>query len=254
MTDNARPLVSIVTVCYNAACVLGQTIDSVRGQTYDRIEYVIVDGASTDGTTDIIRSNADIVTKWKSEPDEGLYFAMNKALDMICGDYVLFLNAGDIFHENTTLEKVFASAAEPQDIYYGDTMILSVDGTPVGSRRLSPPLRLTRRSFRWGMTVCHQSVVIRRELCGKYNTDYTIAADYDWVLSSIERSDAGKITNCGIFISNFRQGGISSRNFFKANRQRFVIMCRHYGLLPALWYNFLMLFRLFYTYLRKGRL
>ncbi len=256
MKEEKRPLLSVVTVCYNAARDLEETIASVRGQNFDKekLEYLIIDGASKDDTLEVIRRNSDVVSRFVSEPDNGLYYAMNKGLDMASGDYVLFLNAGDVFYENSTLEKVFASAPIPQDIYYGDTMILSPEGTQVGHRRLRPPKRLTAKSFRWGMTVCHQSVIIRRALCSPYDTRYSITADYDWVLSCIERADKGRICNTHLFVSAFRQGGISSRNVFRANRQRFLIMMRHYGLVPTLWFNCLMLFRLAYTYLKLGRM
>ncbi len=249
-----REKVSIITVCYNAEKELQTTIESVRNQTYKNIDYVIVDGASKDGTLDVIKQNSDVVSRWVSEKDGGLYYAMNKGLDLACGDYVLFLNAGDMFFEDTTLEKMLACSATAQDIYYGDTMILSQAGEPLGRRRLALPKRLSEKSFRWGMTVCHQSILIRKDLCSYYDTNYRITADYDWVLSAIERADKEKICNTGLFVSKFLQGGISSKNIKKANMERFVIMRKHYGLIPTVWYNVLMLFRLAYTYLKLGRI
>ena len=100
-----KPIVSIITVCYNAEQDLKKTIESVRNQTYKNIDYVIVDGASKDGSVEVIKQNGDVVSRWISEKDGGLYYAMNKGLDLACGDYVLFLNAGDVFFEDTTLEK-----------------------------------------------------------------------------------------------------------------------------------------------------
>jgi hypothetical protein len=116
------------------------------------------------------------------------------------------------------------------------------------------PKRLTAKSFRWGMTVCHQSVLIKKELCSYYDTTYRITADYDWVLSAIEKADESKICNTGLFVSKFQQGGISSKNIKKANWERFIIMKKHYGLIPTVWFNVLMLFRLAYTYLKFGRI
>ena len=249
-----KPIVSIITVCYNAEQDLKKTIESVRNQTYKNIDYVIVDGASKDGSVEVIKQNNDVVSRWISEKDGGLYYAMNKGLDLACGDYVLFLNAGDVFFEDTTLEKMLACSQTSQDIYYGDTMILSSDGVALGRRRLALPKRLTAKSFRWGMTVCHQSVLIKKELCSYYDTTYRITADYDWVLSAIEKADESKICNTGLFVSKFQQGGISSKNIKKANWERFIIMKKHYGLIPTVWYNILMLFRLAYTYLKFGRI
>ncbi len=246
--------ISVITVCYNAARDLEKTIESVRNQSFKDIEYVIVDGASKDDTLEVVKRNSDIISRWISEPDGGLYFAMNKGLDIASGDYVLFLNAGDTFYASSTLEKVFSSCQEAQDIYYGDTMILSPDGEPLGRRRIALPEHLTAKSFRWGMSVCHQSIIIKRSLCSPYRTEYRITADYDWVLSALEKAQRDKIKNVGEFISCFTQGGISSKNIKKANLERFKIMIRHYGLAVSLWYNCLMVFRLAYTYCKFGRL
>lgn len=247
-----KPLVSVITVCYNSAEMLQRTIKSLRIQTYKEIEYIVIDGASKDNTLQVIKENQDIINLWISEPDNGLYFAMNKGLELANGDYVIFINAGDMFYSPETLEKIFSSHQDDIDIYYGDTMILAENLKELGSRRLSPPKQLTKNSFRWGMTVCHQSIFIKRSIAPKYDTSYRITADYDWVLSSIE--NAKKIVNTKQYISKFLSGGLSSKHIMKANKERFRIMIKHYGLITALWYNFLMLFRLIITYIRKGRL
>ncbi len=245
--------ISVITVCYNAARDLEKTIESVRSQSFKDIEYLIIDGASKDDTLEVVKRNSDVVSRWISEPDGGLYFAMNKGLDLASGDYVLFLNAGDTFYAPSTLETVFSSCQDEQDIYYGDTMILSPEGKPLGRRRIALPKELSAKSFRWGMSVCHQSIIIKRSLCTPYRTEYRITADYDWVLSALEKAQRDKIKNVGEFVSCFVQGGISSKNIWKANKERFKIMCRHYGLAVSLWYNCLMVFRLAYTYCKFGR-
>ncbi|MBO7276882.1 MAG: glycosyltransferase [Bacteroidales bacterium] len=247
-----KPLVSVITVCYNSAEMLKRTIKSLRLQTYSEIEYIIIDGASKDNTTQIIKENQDIINLWISEPDNGLYYAMNKGLDIASGDYLIYINAGDMFYSPDTLEKVFANHQDDVDIYYGDTMILAENQKEIGSRRLRPPKQLTKNSFRWGMTVCHQSILIKRTIAPKYNTNYRITADYDWVLTSIE--NAKKIVNTKLYISKFLSGGLSSKHIMKANKERFRIMCNHYGLITSLCYNFLMIFRLVFTYIKKGRL
>lgn len=247
-----KPLISVITVCYNSAQLLQRTIDSIKKQTYSEIEYIIIDGASKDNTLEIIKKNQDIVNLWISEKDNGLYFAMNKGLDVASGDYVIFINAGDMFYRPDTLEKIFSNHQDDVDIYYGDTMILAENLKELGSRRLSPPKQLTKNSFKWGMTVCHQSIFIKRTIAPKYNTDYRITADYDWVLTSIER--AKKIVNTKLYVSKFLSGGLSSKHIMKANKERFRIMCNHYGNFTALWYNFLMIFRLIFTYIKRGRL
>ena len=247
-----KPLISVITVCYNSYEMLQRTIKSVRMQTYSEIEYIVIDGASKDSTLRLIKENEDIINLWISEPDNGLYYAMNKGLDLASGDYVIYINAGDMFYMPDTLEKIFENHQDDVDIYYGDTMILAQNQKELGSRRLSPPKQLTKNSFRWGMTVCHQSILITRSIPSKNDTSYRITDDYDLILTSIE--NAKKIVNTNNYISKFLSGGLSSKHVVKANKERYKIMCKHYGTPIALWYNFLMLFRLIITYIKKGRL
>ena len=93
-----KPLISVITVCYNSYEMLQRTIKSVRMQTYSEIEYIVIDGASRDSTLRLIKENEDIINLWISEPDNGLYYAMNKGLDLANGDYVIYINAGDMFY------------------------------------------------------------------------------------------------------------------------------------------------------------
>ncbi|MCB0642106.1 MAG: glycosyltransferase, partial [Phaeodactylibacter sp.] len=103
--ENKHPKISVITVVYNAVDLLEDTLLSVLNQTYDNIEYVVVDGASTDGTTEIVHRYKDRIDRWVSEPDKGLYNAMNKGLAMATGDFVWFMNAGDHIYSPDTLEK-----------------------------------------------------------------------------------------------------------------------------------------------------
>ena len=98
--------ISIITVCFNSASTLEATILSVKKQTYKKLEYIIIDGNSSDGTLNIIKSHSDIVTKWISEPDKGLYDALNKGVLLATGDIIGILNSDDIFFSNSTLEEV----------------------------------------------------------------------------------------------------------------------------------------------------
>ena len=161
---------SVITITYNAADVLQPTLDSVLKQDFPTIEHIIVDGASTDNTVAIAEAYKDMsdsaenghVVRIYSEPDKGLYDAMNKGLVRAKGDYVVFLNAGDRFPTADTLEKV-ALAAEVGDgeerpaVVYGDTDIVDEKGIFLYQRRLQPPENLTWQSFREGRLVCHQA-------------------------------------------------------------------------------------------------
>lgn len=247
-----NPKISIITVTYNAEKVLGKTLESIRKQEYNNIECLVIDGASKDRTIDIIKENSDIITKWISEPDKGLYDAMNKGLDMATGDYVWFLNAGDTIAKKNILSYLFEEEFVMRDIYYGDTLIVDEKGHKIGGRRLKPKEDITWKSFKWGMLVCHQSILVKRAIAPKYNLNYKIAADYEWVLESFKR--ARYITGTRHKISCFLKGGLSQNNMIKANKERFKIMIEYYGFFTTIWYNFLMIFRFLYTVIKLGRI
>ena len=164
ITEKARfPVISIITVVYNNKVPLERTIKSIISQTYPNIEFIIIDGSSTDGTLDVIREYNDKISYWLSEKDEGIYDAMNKGLTCSTGDYVWFINAGDQITEPDTLQSVIKN--DPGiDVYYGDTVLIDINDNLAGLRRLRPPAKLTWKSFGMGLVVCHQALIIRRNM------------------------------------------------------------------------------------------
>ena len=152
---------SVITVTYNAEKTLERTIRSVREQKNCNIEYIIIDGGSSDRTLEIINRSSDCVDKWISEPDKGLYDAMNKGLKQATGDYLLFLNAGDTLQGNDAIAKITQVAERENipDILYGETDLVDNNGQFIAHRRLRTPERLTWKSFRMGMLVCHQALL-----------------------------------------------------------------------------------------------
>ena len=152
-----RPLFSIITITFNAAGTLPATLKSVERQTFTDYEYLIVDGASTDGTVAIARHSA-AVSSVTSEPDKGLYDAMNKGLRKARGCYLVFLNAGDAFHDPDTLQKIADSIEKTDpDIVYGETALVDSERRFISMRRLQAPERLSVKSFRMGMLVWKRS-------------------------------------------------------------------------------------------------
>jgi len=222
--------ISLITVVYNAVGLLERTINSVLAQTYPHIEYIIIDGTSTDGTLSIIEKYRTKIDTLISEKDKGIYDAMNKGLHNATGDYVLFLNAGDELYSTTTLQEIF-SLSPNADVYYGNTKVIDEQGRELGDRRHTPPKQLTWKSFKYGMSVSHQSFIAKRTLCDNYNAEYRIAADIDWVINILKKSS--NIVNSRLFISKFLEGGTSSQRASKALKERFKIMVKHYGLFPT---------------------
>ena len=159
-----NPLFSIITVSYNAEKTIPATLKSVSEQTCRLFEYIVIDGASGDNTVGIVNKSGIDNLILISEPDRGIYDAMNKGLGIAKGDYVIFLNAGDSFHSPHTLE-IIANAAMDNDypgIVYGQTQLVNSQRERVGDRHLKAPEILTLDSFKNGMVVCHQAFVVPR--------------------------------------------------------------------------------------------
>lgn len=242
-----EPLISIITVTFNCRELLGTTLDSVQRQRFPLAEHIIVDGASADGTVDLIRRHEGQLGAWISEPDKGIYDAMNKGLHMARGEYVLFLNAGDRFYTDDTLRQVFNgdAPAERADICYGQTKLIGADGRIIGDRRLRAPEQLNWRSFRHGMLVCHQSFIVRRALAPEYDLSWRICADIDWCIRCMKAARTIGYTHG--YISCFLEGGFSRQQEKKAWKERFEIMKKHYGLATTL----LSHVRIAFRYLRQ---
>lgn len=248
--DNAGPMVSVITITYNAAQTLERTIVSVEAQDYKAIEYIIVDGGSTDGTMQIVGRHERSISRCISEPDDGIYFAMNKGLAAATGEYVWFLNAGDEFHSPSSVSDAM-SAAAGADVVYGDTVVTAADGSVIGGRRLEPPERLTADSFRDGMLVCHQAFVPRRSICPPYDTSFRFSADYDWCLKILLK--ARSVVNARQVLVRFLDGGFTKSHIAQGLRERFAIMSRQFGLAPTLARHLLIAARFFRFWIAKGR-
>ena len=228
-----QPKFTIITITYNAAETIERTIESIVNQTYKNIEYIIIDGASTDDTLKKIEPYKYAISYIVSERDKGLYDAMNKGLQAATGDYVWFINSGDEIATSTTLDEVTKLIIrELPDVIYGDTLMTSMDGNVIGGRRLTPPEKLTWKSFQMGMLVSHQAFIAKRELANKYDISYRFSADFDWCVSILKRSK--NILNTHMVLARFLDGGITKQNIAAGLRERFRIMVRYYGLLPTI--------------------
>lgn len=224
------PKISIITICYNAASVITSTLESVAMQSYDDIEYIIVDGASRDDT---LTKVAEICPRAivKSEPDRGIYDAMNKGICLASGDYLWFLNAGDSLRHKDSVKQVVESinreGTPAPDILYGDTMIVSDKREDVGLRRLRPPHHLCKEHFLRGMLVCHQAFIVARKIVLPYSLHYRLSSDYDWCIRMLERSR--HTLEISAILVNYLQGGLSEKKHWQSLRERFCIMRKHFG-------------------------
>lgn len=231
----STPRVSIITVVYNAKEELERTLKGLSALHYANKEIIVIDGDSSDGTKCVMEQYALDINIWLSEPDEGIYYAMNKGLELATGDYVWFVNAGDLPFNEYSLENIFHGQEIYSDIYYGDTLIVSPENEVLGLRKKRLPARLTWQSLRKGMVVCHQSIIVRRSLAPTYDTSLKYASDVKWVIQSLKR--AKSIRNTQSILSIFEEGGTSTKHRKESLKERFRIMVEYYGYIPTLFYH-----------------
>ncbi len=244
------PKLSVITVVYNNARDIERTILCMINQTYRDIEYLIIDGGSTDGTLEVIKKYSDKISKIISEPDKGIYDAMNKGLALATGDYVLFMNSGDEIYAPDTVEKVFATSPDA-DIYYGETEMFDENWSSLGLRRHKAPEKLTHKSFRFGMSVSHQAIYVRRSITEPYNLNYQLSSDIDWILNALK--NAKKVVNTNMLVAKYLVGGMSKKKHRQSLKERFDILTKHYGLVRNLLNHGVIAFNLVFYYLRFGR-
>lgn len=227
-----QPLFSIITITYNAAGVLQPTLDSVKMQTFSDFEQLVIDGASHDDTVPMAENAGISQLKVYSEPDKGLYDAMNKGIRRAKGQYLIFLNAGDAFADERVLERLAKCAESQPDIIYGQTQLVNAARKVVGMRHLTAPEHLTADSFKHGMLVCHQAFVARRDIVGEYDLAYRFSADYDWCIRCLQRSKSNVYVGDAPII-NYLTDGLTDKNHKASLKERFRIMCHYYGYLPT---------------------
>lgn len=171
-----KPKISVVTVTYNCKSLLEKTLDSVIKQDYHNVEYIIIDGNSSDGTIDILNTYSSYFDYYISEPDGGIYDAMNKAIDVATGEWIIFMNAGDTFINNEILSTIFSTVINSEvAVLYGDCIVRYSD------KDLLIPARFFSKND-YNLPFCHQSTFVRLAIMRKYKFDvkYKIAADYNF--------------------------------------------------------------------------
>ncbi len=206
--------ISIITVSFNSAGTIKDTINSIRSQDYRNIEYIIVDGNSKDATVEIIKANQDIITKWISEPDKGIYDAMNKALRLATGEVVGILNSDDFYSGNTIVSQVAEQFLNYEvDAVFGDLVFVDPDDLTKVVRTYSAD-HWHPKKFAWGFMPPHPTFFVRRkyyEQFGDFKTDYKIAADYELLIRFLLVNKLN-YRYLPMTMVKMRKGGVSSRN------------------------------------------
>lgn len=238
-----KPLISVITVSYNAVSVIERTILSVIGQSYLNLEYIIIDGGSVDGTIDIIKNYQDQISYWISESDEGIYDAMNKGILQSKGRWINFMNAGDTFSDTSVLEKIFfQEISENVGMIYGNTALFK-NGVFIESFE-NKPFWLSRMPFR-GKGICHQSMFVKSDLAKRmmFDTSYRICSDYDMCYKIYKKGYEFLFVD--IVVSHYDVTGVSCNNPMLALEENSrILKCRN---------NILYMLFYFYCWLKNKR-
>lgn len=224
-----RPLVSVITVVFNGARYLEETIGAVASQTYPNIEHIVIDGGSTDGTADILRQYDDKLGYWMSEPDDGLYDAMNKGVARVDDpeSYILFANADDSLYSPDAISRAML-LGQGADLVYGKMVLTDDEISGVAGREVQLA-DLARQ------TLCHPATFVRKRVfdrVGRFDTGYSIAADYDHIVRCFTASVSTRFVD--VIVARMRMGGLSEDRFMLSCRERKAVIRSHFPLLRRL--------------------
>lgn len=214
---------TIITVVLNAKKDLQRTLDSVFKQEFKNYELIIIDGGSTDGTLSLIEENKERISSWVSEPDKGIYDAMNKGIAKASGKYINFLNSGDEYKDEFVLKLV--KNITKSDIVYSDTIIMDEAGKVI--KYHCPGGSINLRSFWKGMVINHQSLFVRRDIVNSYQIEYKIASDFDWTIRLFRRAKTIQYIN--IPLVRYYLGGVSDRQIFDSQKETLMIIKKEFG-------------------------
>lgn len=244
--------ISVITVVYNNKKTLEETIKSVLSQSYENIEYIIVDGKSTDGTLDIIKKYKEDIARYISEKDEGIYDAMNKGVNMATGDLVYFLNSDDTFCDNHVVEKVAKefNKNKKYDYLYGGVVCRNIFNSGQDSIFLK---EISEHSIKMGQNIPHQSLFVKKVVfdeIGLFNSNFKVNADYDFECRLVKNNKKGLFLK--YLISYYSQQGYSSTGGWSLYEEKISVIRNHFGLFYAsLYYVKGILMYLIVSFLKK---
>jgi glycosyltransferase involved in cell wall biosynthesis len=219
-----KPKLSIITVVYNAEKFIEETINSVISQSYENIEFLIIDGKSKDNTLEIIDKYMNNISILVSEKDSGIYDAMNKGMKLAHGDYVTFLNAGDTYIDKNTLKKIFNQVNDDVDVIYGD--YIAILNNKKVDKKAKPFIR--ENLFKYvTSTVCHQAIFVKRDIYPSYSLSYTLKGELDWYFNILNvKPIISKYIPIPIVF--YKRGGLGEQKYI-LNLNEIIMVLYKYG-------------------------
>jgi glycosyltransferase involved in cell wall biosynthesis len=233
--------ISIITVVFNSKADLIKTMESVLSQTFNNIEHIIIDGGSTDGTVDIIRQNVNHIAKWISEPDKGIYDAMNKGIRMATGDYIGFLNAGDCYFNENTIRDMFACLSDNNPhLVYGDSISTDRENS---KPRLQKALEFNLKNLLKHTTrvVCHQAIFVRKDIIPQYDTRWKLKAELNWYFDLAEQVPDLEYCKLDLPVVYFDTMGTGHYKFWSNLKELLTLVRERYGWMTLVRYNYIVL-------------
>ncbi|MCE7058791.1 glycosyltransferase family 2 protein [Dyadobacter sp. CY343] len=237
--DN-QPLLTIITVTYNAGTVVERTLKSVQAalaqvEKPELVEYLIIDGKSNDDTLSICGRYSELISKTVSEKDGGIYDAMNKGMALASGKYLWFLNAGDEIYNRDILRDLLPVLNQSFDIVYSDAMMVTESGKEQGLRsKFTPhdlPENISWKDFNLGMKICHQAFIVKKEIAPVYDIN-NLSADIDWEIKCLKQARSTHFLP--FILCRYLLGGTSVKNHRRSLTDRFIVLKRHFGLISTI--------------------
>jgi glycosyltransferase involved in cell wall biosynthesis len=234
------PKISIVTVVYNDRDALEKTLESVAAQDYSNIESIIIDGGSNDGTLEVIKKYHAIIAYWVSEPDNGIYEAMNKGMNMANGEYITFLNAGDCYTQADVITNLFTNNNH-EDIVYGDIFVVNAFNDKPPRYQKARPFNKDKLLKYGTAVVCHQAIFVKKSISPQYNLKYKYKAELNWYFDLVEANDNLSYEHINIPVVYYALGGYGYVNFVSNLLEWCQLIINRYGLWVFFKYNYPMI-------------
>ena len=232
------PLLNVITVSCNAKNDLEKTIQSVAQQDYPRINYIIIDGGSTDGTAEMVKKYWDQINVFVSEKDKGIYDAMNKGISKTKEGYLNFLNAGDEYISSSTISDVFRGIGDEYDLVYGKIIVGEVTEeklkNPQGTWDFTKNNLLAQNTA----VLCHQAMFLKKEKVPLYDTSYKIKGDLDWYFEILKKNPDLTFFRSDVAVTNYRGGGISERKYHLDVYEVTKLIVKRFGVVPFFKYKY----------------
>jgi glycosyltransferase involved in cell wall biosynthesis len=240
MNDIQRklPLVNIITVSYNAKDDLEKTVRSVAKQDYSRINYIIIDGGSRDGTVEMADKYKDKINIFVSEKDNGIYDAMNKGISRVKEGYLNFLNAGDEFVSGSTVSDVFKDVGDAYDLVYGKIIVGEVTDEILKHPQETWDFNQENLLKKNTAVLCHQAMFLKKEKAPLYDTSYRIKGDLDWYFEIIDKNPDLSYSRSDVTVTNYKGGGMSEKRYFLDVYETAKLIIKRFGLISFFKYKY----------------